>query len=90
MQVKSNDVSCAPHLVIRLYEHQPMGKQMMAMAMLVAGGVGGVYRENYHKLVRGSARIWHKLVVITLLPGVPGSESMAEGEVGCSDMICKG
>ena len=28
-----------------------------------------------------------KLVVITLLPGVPGSGLMAEGEVGCSDMI---
>ena len=28
-----------------------------------------------------------KLIPITLLPGVPGSESMAEGDVGCSDMM---
>ena len=25
--------------------------------------------------------------LLTLEPGVPGSESMAEGEVGCSDMV---
>ena len=26
-------------------------------------------------------------IFLTLLPGVPGSESMAEGEVGCSDIL---
>ena len=26
-------------------------------------------------------------ISLTLLPGVPGSESMAEGEVGCSDIL---
>ena len=32
---------------------------------------------------------WMSLMSIslTLLPGVPGSESMAEGEVGCSDIL---
>ena len=32
-------------------------------------------------------KVMTMLVMITLLPGVPGSESMAEGEVGCSDMM---